>query len=87
MCTFRDLLLSNFFSHCSIDATHASKSRMGRMVNDSDIPSEKNSKMRKIIVKGTMHLALFATKEINIGDEILYDYGDENSWWRKVISL
>jgi hypothetical protein len=31
-------------------------------------------------------LALFATKNIQRGNEVRYDYGDEeaNLWWRKV---
>lgn len=39
------------------------------------------------MVKGKPHLALFATKAIHIGEEVIYDYGDEtrNLWWRKQV--
>ena len=43
-----------------------------------------NACMRKMTIAGRPHLVLFAQKDINQGDEIVYDYGDsdENLWWR-----
>jgi len=54
-------------------------------VNDSGTPT--NACMRKVIVKGIPHLVLFATKNINAGEEILYNYGDKshNLWWRRKV--
>ncbi|KAL5017170.1 hypothetical protein ScPMuIL_006759 [Solemya velum] len=63
-----------------LDATKISN-RLGRLVNDS--VDKSNAKMRKFIIDGKVHLALFAKMTINIGDEILYNYGDNNAWWRK----
>lgn len=67
---------------CSIDATVSDG--LGRMVNDS---KHGNSKMKKVTHEGRQHLCLFATMQINPGDELRYDYGDDPSrlFWRKQV--
>lgn len=69
-----------FFNYnFSIDATYRHDC-LGRSVNDA---SKSNTVMKKVILRGIPHLALFATQDIEIGDEITYDYGDGNNlWWR-----
>ena len=47
--------------------------RLGRYVNDG-VGDETNAKMCKLGAS-TPHLALFATKPIQNGEEIRYDYG------------
>ncbi|XP_071830278.1 uncharacterized protein [Apostichopus japonicus] len=63
-----------------IDATHVKKS-LGKFVNDEK-PQKANCRMKKIIHNEEVILCLFSTKEINIGDEIRYDYGLKNLPWR-----
>ena len=40
--------------------------------------------MENLTIGKIPHLALFATHDISIGDEVTYDYGDKTAWWRKV---
>jgi len=76
--------INDNFSVFSIDAT-TSYGSLGRLVNDSEQGSPScNSKMKKIIIRNCPCLALFVTKDINIGEEIRYDYGTPNVWWRQV---
>ncbi|XP_060575813.1 N-lysine methyltransferase KMT5A-like isoform X2 [Ruditapes philippinarum] len=43
-----------------------------------------NSVMKLRVINKVARLCLFAKKDINYGEEILYDYGDKQSlWWRK----
>ncbi|KAJ8313449.1 hypothetical protein KUTeg_008999, partial [Tegillarca granosa] len=64
-----------------IDATMTT-GRIGHMINDGIPP---NSKMKKMIVNKRLHLVLFATKKIELNEEIVYDYGSgEDCWWRKL---
>lgn len=62
-----------------------------RYVNDaSRFSSGCNSKMELLQVEGCTRLCLFASRDIQAGEEILYDYGDKNKnlWWRaKVIQV
>lgn len=57
---------------------------MGRFVNDG-VGADENALMKRIVVDGSPHLVLFARRDIYIGDEIRYDYGDvsRNLPWRK----
>ena len=57
--------------------------RLGRYVNDG-VGEETNAKMCKLGTS-TPHLALFATKPIQIGEEIRYDYGAKDLWRRKTV--
>lgn len=74
--------LKCLFCVCSIDATNMC-GRAGSLVNDSD--KDANCAVKKVVVDGRCHLAIFAKADIDIGAELLYDYGDAtNLWWRKV---
>ena len=65
----------------SVDATEATS--LGRYVNDAP---EKlaNSRPRKIFIEGHKYpsLCLYATKTIEINDEITYDYNVKGLPWR-----
>ncbi|XP_063419434.1 uncharacterized protein LOC134702463 [Mytilus trossulus] len=66
----------------SIDGTF---SRLkARYVNDG-IGIEKNSVMKRIDVEDRPHLALFAVRDINTGEELRYDYGETSKYlpWRR----
>ena len=69
----------------SIDATEeaADDSRLGRLVNHGT-KKERNAVMKVIECDGLLTLCLFATKLIQAGDEILYDYGVKVPWECKV---
>ncbi|XP_077974938.1 uncharacterized protein LOC120330366 isoform X1 [Styela clava] len=43
-----------------------------------------NATMKKIVVEDVPHLCLFARRDINVGDEIRYDYNYPNAPWRKI---
>lgn len=43
--------------------------------------------MKPIEVQGLLHPAFFATKDIDIGQEILYDYGTNKHEWRQKVSV
>lgn len=68
----------------SIDAT-GTCNQSCHLVNDANEKSA-NSKMRLIEVKGQPRLCLFAKQDFGIGEEITYDYGAENLWWRENVS-
>ncbi|XP_060083514.1 uncharacterized protein LOC132562769 [Ylistrum balloti] len=68
--------------HFCIDATNTT-GRAGSLVNDGILIKHFNCKMKKITLNGKVHLALFATRQIDSGSELLYDYGEDNLWWRK----
>ena len=38
--------------------------------------------MRKVLVDGVPHLYLFAAKDIEVGEELRYDYGLHHLPWR-----
>ena len=62
-----------FFQDFCIDATEETK-ELGRLINHS----RKNANLKPISVKlnGRPRLAFIASKEIKVGDEILFDYND-----------
>ena len=66
----------------SIDATNVTD-RLGRFINDG-IKGEVNAKARVVFVDNYPRLCIFALRQITSGREIRYDYGDPNTWWRKV---
>lgn len=72
-----------YFSN-SIDATDDDGS-IGRLVNDSRYYP--NSVMKKITVNGIHHLCLFATRDIDKDEEIIYWYGEEGLGWHKEVSI
>ncbi|XP_077429564.1 uncharacterized protein LOC144056525 [Vanacampus margaritifer] len=53
---------------------------LGRLVNDDHI--NPNSTMKYLNVQGKPHLCLFATRDIDTGEEITYNYGDSDWPWR-----
>ncbi|KAI6188174.1 [Histone H4]-lysine(20) N-methyltransferase [Aphelenchoides besseyi] len=59
-----------------VDATAETKFK-GRLVNHSLL--NPNLKSKVIDGNGTIHLCLFAKRDIRIGEELLYDYGDRSS--------
>ena len=71
----------HFISIGSIDGTESRS--LARMVNDKG-DGQTNAKM-KLIQYGQPCLCLFATQAIEVGDEILYDYGLENLPWRNKV--
>lgn len=74
------------FIYCSIDAEETI-GHICQLVNDG--PDDKaNAVMKMKTVNGIEHLCLFARRKIVEGEEILYNYGDEeNLWWRKEVRL
>jgi SET domain-containing protein len=57
------------------------------LINDG-CGEEANSKMKRVIIKNYFHLCLFATRDLEVGEQILYDYGDEEKhlWWRRKVN-
>ncbi|KAG9278134.1 hypothetical protein AMEX_G5940 [Astyanax mexicanus] len=53
---------------------------LGRLCNDSEKP---NTKVKTVVIQNNPHLCLFAIKDIEVGDEITYDYGGEGLPWRQ----
>ena len=68
----------------SVDATNDTGGSLGRLVNDSPTG---NSYMRRILVNQQPHLCLFASKDINIGEELRYDYGVKDLPWRTKVGI
>jgi len=50
-------------------------------VNDDHISP--NAKMKKLVVDRLPRLCLFASQQINPGDEITYNYGNGDYPWRQ----
>nr|XP_034299375.1 uncharacterized protein LOC105334630 isoform X2 [Crassostrea gigas] len=65
-----------------LDATESS--RKGRFANDA-APGDvhRNASVKCLSSEGKPYLALFADREIEIGEEIRYDYGVPDLPWRK----
>jgi hypothetical protein len=68
-------VLLNFFS---IDATFHFN-YIGRYINDSKYYP--NASMKKVVMNNTPFLCLFALKDIEPNEEILYFYGVDNLIW------
>lgn len=67
-----------------IDAT-TEVDRLARYVNDAPIKDHKcNAKMKLKVFNDYPRLCLFALKDIKAGEEILYDYGEDETllFWR-----
>lgn len=71
----------------SIDAEGTS-GHICQYVNDADSNSC-NSVMMLKVVGGIERLVLFAKKDIQPGEEVVYNYGDKegNLWWRKKVRI
>ena len=81
------LLISNFpfyFCYCSIDATDEPSRGplLGRLVNHGE-KKEINAKTRILQTNRKPAMCLFALKVINVGEEILYDYGVKDLPWKE----
>ncbi|XP_038061075.1 uncharacterized protein LOC119731860 [Patiria miniata] len=64
-----------------IDAT--TNSSLARLVNDAQQRHKAcNVKITKIDVGPTVHLCLFALRDIKQGEELRYDYQVKGLWWR-----
>lgn len=58
---------------------------MCKMVNDAQSnTAECNCKMKRKIFNNYPRLCLYATRDIDLGEELRYDYGDnpERLFWR-----
>lgn len=76
------LIFSHLFCDCSIDASDP-EAGLGRWINDDH--KAPNSVMKKVIVHDSSpHLCLFACDDIQVGEEIRYDYGTKDLPWRQV---
>ena len=71
------------FVTSSVDATFSSG--LGRLVNDAS-PNKPNCNcvMRKIKAGTNIYLALYALRDIAVGEELRYDYGVKDLPWRNV---
>lgn len=58
-----------------IDAT-AESGRLGRLINHSKTAGNCHTKLTEI--KNRPYLMLMASRDISVGEELLYDYGDRN---------
>ncbi|KAK3085669.1 hypothetical protein FSP39_006918, partial [Pinctada imbricata] len=73
----------NWNGEHAIDATKWSD-RLCRFVNDEKIGYPKNNSAMKLkVINGYPRLCLFATRDININEELRYDYGDNDLPWRE----
>lgn len=68
-----------FFLMYSLDASVEAES-LGRLVNDDN--KKPNCKMKIIDYNREPHLCLFALRNIAIGEELCYDYGNAD-WPRR----
>lgn len=59
----------------SIDAT-AESGRLGRLINHSKTAANCHTKLTEINQRP--YLMLMASRDISLGEELLYDYGDRN---------
>jgi len=71
---------------CSIDATEEPSEssrcpKLGRLVNHGDTARLRNARMK--VLPGPV-LALYATRVIYAGDQVLYDYGIQVPWKNQV---
>lgn len=64
----------------SINASQISS--VAKMIND-DIPRRANCRMKKLIIEEKPHLCLYSSKDLQIGDQLFYDYGVGDLPWRK----
>lgn len=78
--------LASAFIFYSIDAT-CTQGRLCQYANDA-YPEPPNCVMKlKKFKNQKPRLCLFAHRDINKGEELVYDYGDDtrNLWWRKKV--
>ena len=68
----------------SIDASKEDGS-LGRLVNDNH--KSPNCVMKKVTVNNRPHLCLFAVRNIEVGTELDYNYGDSKWPWRQKVMM
>ena len=71
----RPVLLQHFPTLCSIDAT-TETGRLGRLVNHSRLSPNLQTKV--VVFREKPRLILIARRDIEPGEELLYDYGDRS---------
>lgn len=55
-------------------------------MNDAEKGSSDNNSVMKLeVFNNQPKLCLYASRDIEIGEELRYDYGEKNLPWRKVI--
>ncbi|XP_053381989.1 N-lysine methyltransferase KMT5A-like [Mercenaria mercenaria] len=72
-----------------IDATKETQ-RLAKFVNDASMKDPKcNAKMKLIVCEGYPRLCLFSIKDIKCGEEIRYDYGEDENllFWRTKLNI
>ena len=77
------IILCFFFS---IDATE-NNGRLGRLVNDGDGVNEPVNCVMRVLsgsFASSPRICLFALKDIEPGEELRYDYGNQRLPWRRV---
>lgn len=57
----------------SVDASRES-GRLGRLINHSK--TQCNASTKVVELKGTPYLCLFASRDISVVEEVLFDYGE-----------
>lgn len=67
-------VVKSLFSPSSVDATKET-GRMGRLINHS---KSGNCQTKLHDINGVPHLILVASRDIDEGEELLYDYGDRS---------
>lgn len=71
---------------CSVDSTVTYGNGIGRFVNDAP-SAEANCKLRLLEKDKMPHLVLFAKRDIEVGEELRYDYGVPKLPWRKKVNV
>ena len=64
-----------FANSCSIDATKEDKS-LGRLINHSRQHSNLIPQVVEDDIDGKSRVIFKSSKDVNVGDELLYDYGE-----------
>lgn len=63
-----------------IDASKTTSEKFAGLINDAECGTKEcNSKMKLLVVKDYPRLCLFATRDIDAGEEIRYDYGEDSN--------
>lgn len=62
-----------------MDATYSAG--LGRLVNDAEARIA-NCLIKKIVINGRPHLAIYAKRNLSINEELRYDYGVKDLPWR-----
>ena len=68
----------------SIDATEQPTEEpwRARLINHANKKKEVNANGKVLLVNGVPHVAIFAIKDIDVGQEIMYHYGISKLPWK-----